>query len=197
MFNNLNKEFIILRITKETKVRIKLNFKNFKNSIIKTKINFLNHMLKQFSFFSSINIIIEAVGDNFIDDHHLVEDIGICLGKIFNKLLKYKKGINRYGLSYVPLDDSLSRVIVDISGRSFLIYDVKYNEKNINNFNLNLIKEFFIAFVNNSKMNIHIKNLYGKNSHHQCESIFKSFGISIKKAIKINKNYIPSTKGIL
>ena len=194
----MNRKSTLTRITKETYVKIHINLDGKGKNKISTTIPFLDHMLELFSFHSGIDLKINSKGDTKIDDHHLVEDIGITLGTSFAQALKDKKGINRYGEVITPMDESLSYVVVDISGRGHLSYKVKFfPEYNRSSFDYNLIKEFLSAFVFNAKITLHIKLLEGKNNHHICESIFKGLGRAIKKAIEINKKNVPSSKGVL
>lgn len=188
------------RKTKETQVSIKLNLDGIGKSKINTSIPFLNHMINQISCHGLINLNIYAFGDTNIDFHHLVEDIGIAFGKSVSRAIDKKIGIFRYGFSYIPLDESLSRVVIDFSGRPYLKYNVSFLNFYIGSFCLDLIKEFFIGFVNNAKVTLHIDNLIGINAHHQCESIFKAFGRALRMAITYDNRIhgiIPSTKGIL
>lgn len=163
-----------------------------------TTIPFLDHMLELFAFHSGIDLYLKAKGDTCIDDHHLVEDIGIVLGTGFLKALKNKKGITRYAHVMTPMDESLSYVAIDISGRPYLDYEVKFlPQYNKAGFDYSLIKEFMVAFVNNARITLHIKLLKGENNHHICESIFKSLGRVIKEAIKVRTKKIPSSKGVI
>lgn len=188
----------INRKTSETDVRLELNLDSPKKSKISTTIAFMDHMLNLFSAHAGINLNIVAKGDTEIDDHHLVEDIGITLGQAFKTALGDKKGIVRYGHFLLPMDEALAYVAIDISGRPHLSYeaDIKFQK---DGFNYDLIQEFFIAFVNNANMTLHIKMMKGRNNHHISEAIFKGFGRAISQAISINKKNktIPSTKGIL
>lgn len=194
----MNRKTNLVRKTKETYVEIKLNLDGKGKNKIVTTIPFFDHMLSLFSFHSGIDLSINANGDTQIDEHHLIEDIGISLGQAFNTALGTKKGINRYGEVLTPMDESLSYVAVDISGRGYLSYKVKFfPEYKKESFDYNLIKEFFYSFVHNAKITLHIKILDGKNNHHICESIFKGVGRAIKQAIVVTKKNIPSSKGVL
>ena len=188
----------LIRKTNETYVKINLKLDGKGKNKISTTIPFFDHMLELFSFHSGIDLKIISKGDTEIDEHHLVEDIGITLGEAFNRALKDKKGINRYGEVITPMDESLSYIVVDISGRGYLSYRVKFfPEYKKSSFDYNLIKEFLYAFAHNAKITLHIKLLDGKNNHHICESIFKGLGRAIKQAVIINKKNIPSSKGVL
>jgi imidazoleglycerol-phosphate dehydratase len=186
------------RKTKETDIRIILNIDGTGKSAINTGIPFFNHMLESFSKHSQVDLEIKAVGDIEVDFHHTIEDTGILLGEVFKQALGNKKGIKRFGEAVVPLDEALTRVSIDISGRPFLSFNVKFDQKDDgNNINPYLFEEFFRAFVNNAGITIHIDMVRGKNTHHIIESIFKAFALSIKDAVKIETNEIPSTKGII
>ncbi len=189
----------IKRITKETDVQIKLNLDGKGRYKISTTIPFLDHMLEQLVLHSNFDLYLKAKGDTYIDEHHLVEDIGLALGEAFLKSLKDKKGIERYAEVITPMDEALSYVVVDISGRPFLSYEVKFSpEYKKSSFDYNLVYEFLKSFVNEAKINLHIKLLKGKNNHHICESIFKSLARVLKRAVRKQKNKtLPSTKGKL
>ncbi len=189
----------IKRETKETKILLAINIDGQGKSEINTPVGFFNHMLSLFSFHSGIDINLEATGDIDVCDHHLVEDIGICLGRALDKALDKKVGIKRYGMSYVPMDEALSQVILDLSGRSFLHFDSEFKREQIGNFSTEMAKEFFRAVAMNSNSTIHVRNLYGGNDHHKMESIFKAFGRSLKEAVSYaeDKNKILSSKGNL
>tara|TARA_Y100000389_G_scaffold43149_1_gene37808 strand:+ start:5200 stop:5793 length:594 start_codon:yes stop_codon:yes gene_type:complete len=188
------------RKTKETDINLSLNLDGTGVSNLKANLPFLEHMLDQTTRYSSIDLDLNAKGDLEIDAHHTVEDIGITLGTAFSKALGDKKGIQRFGYAYIPLDESLSRVVIDFSGRPGLIYNVTYPRARVGEFDIELLNEFFQGFSNHSKSTIHIDNIRGKNAHHIAETIFKAFGKAIKMAICIDKNNInkiPSTKEFL
>ena len=189
----------ITRKTKETKIDIELNIDGKGQYKIDTGIGFLDHMLEQLTFHSSVDLELNAQGDIDIDFHHSVEDCGICLGKAFMEALGDKKGINRYGFFLLPMDDALIRVALDFSGRSFLSWKVNFPTNRVGNFDLELVRVFFNAFTTNSGATLHVGMLDGFNSHHISEAIFKAMGKSIKMAITKNKGMeiIPSTKGSL
>jgi len=188
----------INRKTSETDIKLEINLDSPKKSNISTTIAFMDHMLDLFSAHAGINLNIVAKGDTEIDDHHLVEDIGITLGQALKTALGDKKGIVRYGHFLLPMDESLAYVAIDISGRPHLSYeaDIKFQK---DGFNYDLIQEFFIAFVNNANITLHIKMMKGRNNHHISEAIFKGFGRALSQAISVNKKNktVPSTKGIL
>ena len=186
------------RNTKETKIKAKLDLDGTGKSSIDTGCGFLDHMLTLFAAHAGIYLNIKAKGDTEIDDHHLVEDMGITLGQTFKQALGDKKGITRYGHFLLPMDEALAYIALDISGRPYLSYEANIKFQTTG-FNYDLIQEFFIAFVNNAAITLHIKMMKGRNNHHIAESIFKGFGHALSIAIsknKKNKN-IPSTKGIL
>jgi imidazoleglycerol-phosphate dehydratase len=187
----------IIRKTKETSVELSINLDGNKKIKIETGIGFFDHMLELFAFHSGFDLTIKASGDLIVDDHHTIEDVGLALGEAFYKALGQRIGIERYGLSYVPMDDSLSRVVVDISNRPALVFRAEFTNQFVGNLSTENILEFFKSFVNEARINLHIENLYGKNTHHQIESIFKAFGRSIKDAVRLTSNAVQSTKGVL
>jgi imidazoleglycerol-phosphate dehydratase len=188
------------RKTKETDISLSLNLDGSGNSNLSANLPFLEHMLDQTTRYSSIDLDLNAIGDLEIDAHHTVEDIGITLGAAFDKALGDKKGIHRFGYAYIPLDEALSRVVIDFSGRPGLIYNVTYPRARVGEFDVELLSEFFHGFSNHAKATIHIDNIRGKNAHHIAETIFKAFGRAIKMAISFDKkniDKIPSTKEFL
>ena len=190
----------IQRNTLETKINVKINLDGSGKSKFHTGIPFLEHMLEQVAKHGIIDLDIHAKGDLHIDGHHTVEDIGIALGQAFQQALGDKKGICRYGHAYVPLDESLSRVVLDFSGRPGLEFNADFPRASIGKFETDLFHEFFQGFVNHALVTLHIDNLRGQNSHHIAESIFKAFGRAIRMAIALEPrmlNSIPSTKGSL
>ena len=188
------------RKTKETDISLTLNLDGTGNSNLAANLPFLEHMLDQTTRYSSIDLDLDAKGDLEIDAHHTVEDIGITLGGAFDKALGDKKGIHRFGYAYIPLDEALSRVVIDFSGRPGLIYNVSYPRARVGEFDVELLSEFFHGFSNHAKATIHIDNIRGKNAHHIAETIFKAFGKAISMAISFderNIDKIPSTKEFL
>ena len=188
------------RKTKETDITLSLNLDGSGNSNLSANLPFLEHMLDQTTRYSSIDLDLNAKGDLEIDAHHTVEDIGITLGAAFDKALGDKKGIHRFGYAYIPLDEALSRVVIDFSGRPGLIYNATYPRARVGEFDVELLSEFFHGFSNHAKATIHIDNIRGKNAHHIAETIFKAFGKALKMAISFDKqniNKIPSTKAFL
>lgn len=193
------REAKIHRKTTETDVSIGINLDGTGEGQICTTINFMDHMLNLFARHSLVDLVIDGKGDTYIDDHHLVEDIGICLGDAVKKSLGDKKGIVRYGSAIVPMDESLCNVVIDISGRPYLIYNVEFKNKKMGKFDYSLIKEFFKSFSDHSGMTLHINLIYGKNSHHIAEAVFKAFALALRKAVTIHGRIegILSTKGSL
>ena len=190
----------IERNTLETQIKIKLNLDGSGDAVFATGIPFLEHMLDQVARHGLIDLDIDAKGDLHIDAHHTVEDIGISLGQAFTKALSDKKGINRYGHAYVPLDESLSRVVIDFSGRPGLFYQVEYPRSMIGGFDVDLFREFFQGFVNHAGVTLHIDSLKGGNAHHIAETIFKALGRALRMAITMDprmQGMMPSTKGSL
>lgn len=195
----------VQRNTLETQIRVKINLDTTADVIssqqkLNTGVPFLDHMLDQIARHGIFDLEIEAKGDLHIDGHHTVEDIGITLGQAFAKALADKKGIRRYGHAYVPLDEALSRVVVDLSGRPGLEYHVAFKRAIIGTFDVDLAHEFFQGFVNHALVTLHIDNLRGENAHHQCETIFKAFGRALRMAVEFDpkaQGAIPSTKGSL
>lgn len=188
------------RNTLETQIKISLNLDGTGKANFETGVPFLDHMMDQIARHGLIDMDIVAHGDLEIDAHHTVEDIGITLGQAFAQALGDKKGITRYGHAYVPLDEALSRVVIDFSGRTGLIYSVKYPRSMIGSFDVDLFHEFFQGFVNHAGVTLHIDNLKGTNAHHVAETIFKALGRAIRMAITADSRMagiMPSTKGVL
>ncbi len=188
----------IVRNTNETKINLNINLDSPDQNTLSTGLPFFDHMLHQFCAHGRIGVNLNVIGDLEIDGHHVVEDVGICLGQAVQKCLGDKNKVVRFAHSYVPLDESLSRVVVDISGRPGLFFNVSFTRGWVGEFDLDLIREFFQAFVNHSMITLHIDNLSGINAHHQCESIFKAFGVAFALAVKIDSSkQITSTKGLI
>ena len=187
------------RNTKETQITVTLKLDGSGQLDVETGLPFLDHMLDQIARHGLIDLTVRASGDLDIDAHHTVEDIGITLGQALNQALD-KTGIRRYGHAYVPLDEALSRVVLDFSGRPGLDYHVQFVKGTVGNFDVDLFHEFFQGFVNHAMVTLHIDNLRGKNAHHQIETIFKAFGRALRMAMEIDPraaDHIPSTKGVL
>ena len=189
----------IIRKTTETDIQLEIDLDKTTGSKIDTTIPFFDHMLELFARHGFFKLIIKGKGDTKIDDHHLIEDLGICLGKAIGQALGKKTGINRYGSASVPMDECLCRVDLDISGRHYLIYNVKYGRRKIGGFDPALVKEFFKAFTDNSGITLHFNFVYGDNGHHIIEAIFKAFARAMRKAVALNDNIkgVLSTKGSL
>ena len=190
----------VVRNTNETQIRVALDLDGSGTARLSTGIGFFDHMLDQIARHGLIDLTIEAKGDLHIDGHHTVEDVGITLGQAFARALGDKKGVRRYGHAYVPLDEALSRVVIDLSGRPGLIWQVPFTRAAIGTFDVELAHEFFQGFVNHAGVTLHVDNLRGENSHHQCETVFKAFARALRMAIEADPrtaDTIPSTKGSL
>lgn len=189
----------IKRKTGETDITLSLNIDGKGKSSIKTGIPFFDHMLTLFAKHGSFDLDLTAKGDIEVDYHHTVEDVGICLGQAFKDALGEKKGITRYGEAKVPMDEALTEAIIDISGRPHLTYTVEITKTKFKDFDVEVVREFFEAFVMNAGVTIHINLLRGRNMHHKIESIFKAFAVALSKACEISprKKGVPSTKGVL
>jgi len=188
------------RNTLETRIAVDINLDGSGQSSLKIGIPFLEHMLDQVARHGMIDINIQCDGDHYIDDHHSVEDVGITLGQAFARAMGDKKGVRRYGHAYVPLDEALSRVVVDFSGRPGLEHHVDYVRSHIGKFDTDLFHEFFQGFVNHALITLHIDNLRGRNAHHIAETVFKAFGRSLRMAAELDPRMtgiMPSTKGSL
>ena len=195
-----NRKASIERNTKETQIEVSLLLDGQGRAELDIGIPFLEHMLEQVARHGLFNLSIKAKGDLEIDAHHTVEDVGITLGQAFTQALENKKGIRRYASAYVPLDEALSRVVIDCSGRPGLEYNANYPRARVGDFDIDLVFEFFQGFVNHAMMTLHIDNIRGRNSHHIPETIFKAFGRALRVAVEIDpkmKDVLPSTKGAL
>lgn len=190
----------VSRNTLETQINVELNLDGSGQAKFDTGLPFLDHMLDQIARHGLVDINILAKGDLHIDAHHTVEDIGITLGQAFNQAVGDKRGLRRYGHAYVPLDEALSRVVLDISGRPGLVFNCEFVRDSIGAFDVDLINEFFQGFVNHALVTLHIDNLAGDNAHHQAETIFKAFGRALRMALELDPRMVgvmPSTKGTL
>ena len=190
----------VVRNTKETQIRVRLNLDGSGAAKLATGIPFLEHMLDQVARHGALDLEIDAKGDLHIDAHHTVEDIGITLGQAFAKALGDKAGIRRFGHAYVPLDEALSRVVIDFSGRPGLEFHVAWTRALIGEFDVDLVHEFFRGFVNHALVTLHVDNLRGDNAHHQCETVFKAFARALRMAAEADSRAagtVPSTKGTL
>ena len=190
----------VTRNTSETQIQIALNLDGTGKAQLNSGVPFLDHMLDQVARHGMIDLTVTAKGDTHIDDHHTVEDVGITLGQAIAKAVGDKKGITRYGHSYVPLDETLSRVVIDFSGRPGLEFHVPFTRARVGDFDVDLTIEFFRGFVNHAGVTLHIDNIRGINAHHQIETVFKAFGRALRMALELDpraSGVVPSTKGSL
>ena len=190
----------VSRNTLETQITVNINLDGTGKATLNTGVPFFDHMLDQIARHGLIDLDIQAKGDLHIDAHHTVEDVGITLGQAFAQAVGDKKGIRRYGHAYVPLDEALSRVVIDLSGRPGIEYHVDYTRARIGEFDVDLLLEFFRGFINHAAVSLHIDNLCGINAHHQAETIFKAFGRALRMAVEVDERMagqMPSTKGSL
>lgn len=189
----------ITRKTKETKIKLSLNVDGNGKSSIDTKVGFLDHMLTLLAAHGRFDLELKAEGDIWVDQHHTVEDIGICLGQAFTKALGKRESIRRYGQQFVPMDEALASVVVDLSNRPYLVYNVPKLSERVGEFETQLVKEFFRAFTVNGGVTMHVNGSYGSNSHHLIEAIFKAWARAMRQACAIDPDLdaVPSTKGVL
>lgn len=187
----------IERDTLETKILVELDIDGTGKADIDTGIGFLDHMLTLMSFHGKFDMKVICKGDLYVDDHHSVEDIAIVIGEAFKKALGDKKGIRRYSNKYIPMDESLAMVAIDISNRPYLVFNAKFESQMLGNMSTQCFKEFFRAFVNESRVTLHINILYGENDHHKIEGIFKAFARALKEGSEVISNEVPSSKGVL
>lgn len=187
----------ITRTTKETDITLSIDLDGKGNVSIDSGIGFFDHMLTALAVHSGVDMDIKCKGDLYVDGHHSVEDIGICLGKAFAQALGDKAGIARYGSAYVPMDEALAFCSLDISGRSFLVFDASFSDDRIGEYDTCLTEEFFRAFAFNAGITLHIRQEYGKNDHHIAEAIFKAVAHALKQALAVNGGAVLSTKGVL
>ncbi|MEI8035726.1 MAG: imidazoleglycerol-phosphate dehydratase HisB [Betaproteobacteria bacterium] len=195
----MSRQSQVVRHTNETQISVSLDLEGSGRAKLSTGVGFLDHMLDQIARHGLFDLEVNAQGDLHIDAHHTVEDIGITLGQAFHKAIGNKSGIRRYGHAYIPLDEALSRVVVDLSGRPGLDMKVEFVRSLIGEFDVDLIYEFFQGFVNHALVTLHIDNLKGNNAHHQAETIFKAFGRALRMAVEVDPRMpgVPSTKGSL
>jgi len=197
--NGVPRKASVTRKTKETKIKLNLNLDGTGKSSIKTTVGFLDHMLTLLAAHGRFDLEIKAEGDLWVDQHHTVEDIGICLGKAFNKALGKRESIRRYGQQFVPMDEALASVVVDLSNRPFLVYNVPKMSERVGEFETQLVHEFLRAFIVNGGVTMHVNASYGENSHHVIEAIFKAWARAMRQACEIEPGVdtVPSTKGVL
>jgi imidazoleglycerol-phosphate dehydratase len=194
----MSRESAIVRNTTETSIDLRLDLDGTGAYTIETGHGFFDHMLSHIAKHGGLDLTLKAKGDLHVDEHHLVEDVGICLGKAIREALGEKRGIERFGAAFVTMDEALARTVIDLSGRSYLVFMASFSREAINGFSLEMVKEFFQAIASEGRMNVHIALLYGSNAHHQAEAVFKSFGRALRQAVRVTAdNAIPSTKGIL
>ena len=187
------------RRTKETEIEVELNLDGDGTCKVNTEIGFLDHLLTLFSKHSLIDLTVDAKGDLEVDDHHTIEDIGLCIGEALAKALDDKRGINRYGFFILTMDESLAQAAIDLSGRAYFVYNAEFKREKIGELSTEMIREFFYAISQNAKMNLNMK-VDGINDHHKCEALFKGFGRALRMALTIDdriKGEIPSTKGVI
>ena len=188
---------IVIRNTLETKIKVEINLDGSGEVKIDTGVGFLDHMLTLMAFHGKFDLTILAKGDLCVDDHHTIEDIGICLGEAFKEAIGDRRGIRRYSTVYIPMDESLAYTSIDISNRPYLVFNVNFSDEKIGNMSTQMFKEFFRAFVNESRITLHINLLYGENDHHKIEAVFKSFARALKEGSEIISKEVSSSKGVL
>jgi imidazoleglycerol-phosphate dehydratase len=194
----MNRTAALERNTAETSIRLRLDLDGSGTFDIKTGIGFFDHMLSHIARHGRCDLTVAATGDLHVDDHHTVEDVGMCLGKAINDALGEKRGIERFGAGFVTMDEALARTVIDLSGRSYFVFHAGFSRESLNGFSLELVNEFFRAVATEGRMNLHVALLYGGNAHHQVEAIFKSFGRALRSAVaRTGSDEIPSTKGTL
>lgn len=194
----MNRTATLERNTAETSIRLRLDLDGSGAFDIATGIGFFDHMLSHIARHGRFDLTVAAKGDLHVDDHHTVEDVGICLGKAISDALGEKRGIERFGAGFVTMDEALARTVIDLSGRSYFVFLAGFSRETLNGFSLELVNEFFRAVATEGRMNLHIALLYGGNAHHQVEAIFKSFGRALRSAVeRTGSDEIPSTKGTL
>ena len=188
---------IVIRNTLETKIKVEVNLDGTGEAKIDTGVGFLDHMLTLMAFHGKFDLTILAKGDLCVDDHHTIEDIVIFLGEAFKEAIGDRRGIRRYSTVYIPMDESLAYTSIDISNRPYLVFNVNFSDEKIGNMSTQMFKEFFRAFVNESRITLHINLLYGENDHHKIEAVFKSFARALKEGSEIISKEVSSSKGVL
>lgn len=187
----------VARKTKETDIQVSVNLDGNGDYNIQTGIGFLNHMLELLSKHSHIDLSLSCKGDLHIDDHHTVEDVAIALGSALREALGDKRGIARYGYAYIPMDETLARAVVDLSGRSYLVFKAEFTRAKISDMATEMVEHFFFSLAEHLKANIHLEILYGKNTHHKIEGLFKALAVALRQAVSITSTSIASTKGVI
>ncbi len=194
----MSRQSQVRRSTTETRIELDLTLDGTGLYDIRTGVGFFDHMLSHIARHGGLDLRVQASGDLHVDEHHLVEDTGLCLGRAIAEALGDKRGIERFGTAFVSMDEALARTVIDLSGRSSHIFLVTFSRESINGFSLEMVREFFQAVAGEGKMNLHVALLYGQNAHHQAEAIFKSFGRALREAVRLTGgSAIPSTKGVL
>lgn len=188
---------LVERNTLETKIKVEINLDGDGKSQIDTGVGFFDHMLTLLAFHGKFDLTVLAKGDLYVDDHHTIEDIGICLGEAFRNAIRDRRGIRRYSTVYIPMDEALAYTSIDISNRPYLVFNVNFSDEKIGNMSTQMFKEFFRAFVNESRTTLHINLLYGENDHHKIEAVFKSFARALKEGSEVISEDISSSKGVL
>lgn len=188
---------LVERNTLETKIKVEINLDGDGKSQIDTGVGFFDHMLTLLVFHGKFDLTVLAKGDLYVDDHHTIEDIGICLGEAFKKAIGDRRGIRRYSTVHIPMDEALAYTSIDISNRPYLVFNVNFSDEKIGNMSTQMFKEFFRAFVNESRITLHINLIYGENDHHKIEAVFKSFARALKEGSEVISDDISSSKGVL
>ena len=188
---------IVERDTLETKIKVEIDLDGSGKADIDTGMGFLNHMLTLMAFHGKFDLTVLAKGDLDVDDHHTIEDIGISIGKAFKEAIGDRRGIRRYSTVYIPMDESLAYTSLDISNRPYLVFNVNFNDEKIGSITTQMFKEFFRAFVNESRITLHINLLYGENNHHKIEAVFKSFARALREGSEVISDEVSSSKGVL
>lgn len=188
---------IVERDTLETKIKVEIDLDGSGKADIDTGMGFLNHMLTLMAFHGKFDLTVLAKGDLDVDDHHTIEDIGISIGKAFKEAIGDRRGIRRYSTVYIPMDESLAYTSLDISNRPYLVFNVNFNDEKIGSITTQMFKEFFRAFVNESRITLHINLLYGENDHHKIEAVFKSFARALREGSEVISDEVSSSKGVL
>lgn len=191
------RSYEIERNTLETKIKVSINLDGSGKSEINTGIGFFDHMLTLMAFHGKFDMKVICDGDIYVDDHHTIEDIGIAIGECVKKALGDRRGIRRYSTIYIPMDEALCQSSIDVSNRPYLVFNAEFKDERVGNMTCQMVKEFFRAFVNESRTTLHINLLYGENDHHKIEAIFKSFARALKEAIEIISDEVASSKGVL